>query len=186
MGCHLSPHVAGRLGRSQVAAVSKRRDDVALQRVVQLGIGPRERPKVPGPPRVVLHVAEYVDDVALRQPLEDRFLQPLGGLREVLSWNPLQDRLASRADDHLAVIWVVAVDLLGRCREPGPQLIDETARSWFKAELTAVVGDHRFTLAPGLTPLTSIYSRGIRYSPWTSRMQSEQCNDTFYFFVTYK
>jgi hypothetical protein len=154
MGCHLSPHVAGRLGRSQVAAVSKRRDDVALQRVVQLGIGPRERPKVPGPPRVVLHVAEYVDDVALRQPLEDRFLQPLGGL--------------------------------GRCREPGPQLIDETARSWFKAELTAVVGDHRFTLAPGLTPLTSIYSRGIRYSPWTSRMQSEQCNDTFYFFVTYK
>jgi hypothetical protein len=78
VGADQAAHMACSLRGAQVATVGEGGQQVALDRIVELGLRAREGPEVPGPRRPVMHVGEDVEEAALGDALEERCLQGLG------------------------------------------------------------------------------------------------------------
>ncbi len=56
--------VSGSLGRSEIATIGEGGEDVALGRLLDLGVRAGQRTEVPGPARPVGHIAQDLDDAA--------------------------------------------------------------------------------------------------------------------------
>ncbi len=96
--------VSGSLGRSEVATIGEGGEDVALGRLLDLGVRAGQRTEVPGPARPVGHIAQDLDDAAFGHAVEDGGFQGTGPAAHLLGLAALEYRNAILADDHLAVL----------------------------------------------------------------------------------
>jgi hypothetical protein len=148
----------GGLRRAEIAAVGERHQDMALGGRFELGIAAGQRAKVARPMRIVLDVAQDLQEGARRQARLERRFQRIQIGRCGLARGALEQWLALRADFQARVGGEGAVHRIGEFGELRFELVHEVHGIVGEPHFAAVRGDLWGTFLPGyeLRPVVGI------------------------------